>query len=425
MKNNDKNYVSNKAGNNVDLDIKVVISDTLRNIFRRKRELSDVIDAPPVKKRTRIVKKLIRVQPRNITENGSGTEASEINVSISKPRRRFRVKKKKRLLKDSPNTEHEDNLKQLNSSNIESDYLKHFNTSVIESEDHLQQGTKPRRKIVITRKRLLPRRDKSLDISTNTMAIESSTTTVVVETTSIHLNKEILTMHHEDSRDVTEENLIENDPDDDSTEENTTEYDVDSNESEENEGTENTNQTVSPVESPKNGLNFEIDNENDDNDYKSEESKLDELEDVTEENQIKNEDDSDENTDAPTFQSIPEYEPFFPELTESLDAPVILFKTTVLSSIELVTKTIVQSRLRTYTFIVTRVHGTEQIVTSTTEVKPQIATSILTEPLTKYTTLTLLNFDATQTLTELQKTTIPTLDNSPPQLLNQGESAFV
>lgn len=306
------------------------------------------------------------------------------------------------------------NLKQQNNSNIKLE---------METEDHLQQATKPRRKIVITRKRLLPRRDKSLDINTNSMTFESSTTaTVVVGTTAVHLNKEILVTLQDDSRDVTEENLIENDSDN-RTEEITTENVIDNNESEENEEIGNTNETISLMENPKKELNFE--NENVDNNYESEEGKFDELEDVTEENLFKNENNSNENTDTPTFQNIPDYEPFFPELTESLDAPVLLLKTTVLSSIELVTKTIVQSRLRTYTFIVTRVHGAEQIVTSTTEVKPQIATSILTEPLTKYTTLTLLDFDVTQTLTELQKTTIPTLDNSPPQLLNQGESAFV
>jgi hypothetical protein len=104
---------------------------------------------------------------------------------------------------------------------------------------------------------------------------------------------------------------------------------------------------------------------------------------------------------------VPDYEPFFPELSESLDAPVLLLKTTILSSIELVTRTVVQSRLRTYTFIVTRVNGDEHIVTSTTEVRPQTKTSILTEPLTKFTTLTLLDFDATSTLNPIPMTPFP------------------
>ncbi|RZC32267.1 mucin-17, partial [Asbolus verrucosus] len=67
----------------------------------------------------------------------------------------------------------------------------------------------------------------------------------------------------------------------------------------------------------------------------------------------------------------------------------------------------VVSRLRTYTYVITRVNGDEQIVTSTTEVKPQTKTSILTEPLTKYTTLTLLDFDDTSTLNPLPMTPYP------------------
>lgn len=124
------------------------------------------------------------------------------------------------------------------------------------------------------------------------------------------------------------------------------------------------------------------------------------IEETSEENKI---DKSEENSP----QHVPDYEPFFPELSESLDAPVLLLKTTVLSSIELLTKTVVQSRLRTYTFIVTRVNGDEHIVTSTTEVRPQTKTSILTEPLTKFTTLTLLDFDATSTLNPILQTPFP------------------
>lgn len=111
--------------------------------------------------------------------------------------------------------------------------------------------------------------------------------------------------------------------------------------------------------------------------------------------------------DKPTFQDIPEYEPYFPELTESLDAPIILFKTTVLSSVELFTKTVVQSRLRTYTFIVTTIAGDKQIITSTTEVRPHTKTTITTESVTKLTTLTLLDIDATTTLSSPQQTISP------------------
>lgn len=104
----------------------------------------------------------------------------------------------------------------------------------------------------------------------------------------------------------------------------------------------------------------------------------------------------DDETTTEVYQNVPDYEPSFPEL--SLDDPVLVLKTTVLSSIELQTKTVVQSRLRTYTFLITRVNGDEQIVTSTTEVKPHTKTIVVTEPLTRYTTLTLLNLDPTDTL---------------------------
>lgn len=125
-------------------------------------------------------------------------------------------------------------------------------------------------------------------------------------------------------------------------------------------------------------------------------------------------------TSEETFQKIPDYEPFFPELSDNINSPLILFKTTVLSSIELITKTIVSSRLRTYTFIVTRVNGAEHIVTSTTEIKPQTKTTILTEPLTKFTTLTLLDLDVTSTLNPIPMTPFPEI----PQLKNTDEGEF-
>lgn len=112
-------------------------------------------------------------------------------------------------------------------------------------------------------------------------------------------------------------------------------------------------------------------------------------------------------------QNLPDYEPFFPELSESLDAPILLLKTTVLSSIEYQTKTTETTRLRTYTFIVTRVNGDEREVTSTTEVKPQTKTIVVTEPITRFTTLTLLDFDSTKTLKQ-QSTMVPLTDFPPP-----------
>lgn len=110
--------------------------------------------------------------------------------------------------------------------------------------------------------------------------------------------------------------------------------------------------------------------------------------------------------------NLPDYEPFFPELSESLDAPVLLLKTTVLSSVDLETKTVVQSKLRTYTFLITRVNGDEQIVTSTTEVKPHTKTIVITEPHTKYTTLTLLDLDRTETVPYIPQTVVPLKDSS-------------
>jgi hypothetical protein len=46
-----------------------------------------------------------------------------------------------------------------------------------------------------------------------------------------------------------------------------------------------------------------------------------------------------------------------------------------------VMETITSTRLRTYTYIVTRVAGQEQEVTSTTEVKPHVTTIVVTKTL--------------------------------------------
>lgn len=99
-----------------------------------------------------------------------------------------------------------------------------------------------------------------------------------------------------------------------------------------------------------------------------------------------------------TEASLPDYEPFFPELTESFDAPVLLLKTTVLTSTDFETQTVVQTKNRTYTFVVTRVSGDEQFVTSTTEVRPHTKTLTVTQPNVRLTTLTLLDLDATEAI---------------------------
>ncbi|VEN53396.1 unnamed protein product [Callosobruchus maculatus] len=193
-------------------------------------------------------------------------------------------------------------------------------------------------------------------------SISATPTTEVVQST---------TESSDEDRDVTEENLVESvetttveNDDEDSTEE--AEYDDDYYDDEEDyTTTEGTTEAV------------------------TEETTV-----VTEESLTPStEDYIDEVDEKPTFQDIPEYEPSFPELTESLDSPLLPLKTTVLSSVDFVTSTVTESRLRTYTFVVTRVSGSEQIITSTTEVRPQVKTTVLTEPVTKYTTLTLLDLD--------------------------------
>lgn len=136
-----------------------------------------------------------------------------------------------------------------------------------------------------------------------------------------------------------------------------------------------------------------------------EEASVTEEEPITEPESLEYESNSTSIDEVP--QNLPDYEPFFPELSESLDSPVLLLKTTVLSSVEIETKTLVQSRLRTYTFLITRVNGDEKIVTSTTEVKPHTKTIVTTEPHTKYTTLTLLDLDNTQTLSYIPQTAFP------------------
>ncbi|XP_049842282.1 uncharacterized protein LOC126293200 isoform X2 [Schistocerca gregaria] len=53
---------------------------------------------------------------------------------------------------------------------------------------------------------------------------------------------------------------------------------------------------------------------------------------------------------------------------------------TPLLPVQPITTVVTSTRLRTYTFIVTRVAGTEQVVTSTTEVKPHVTTVTITLP---------------------------------------------
>nr|CAH7740086.1 unnamed protein product [Callosobruchus chinensis] len=321
--------------------------------------------------RRRVVKKLIGVRPIQNASSEFYDTNNHLGSSNARrvPRRRLKIKKKK---------------KRLLSNNVTlSDELQHpYKLSDPDfDEEHVQQATKPRRKVVITRKRILPNSSKlnSFLIASEPQvsSISATPTTEVLQSTVESLNED---------KDVTEENLVESvetttieDDDEDSTEE--AEYD---------------------------------DDYYDDEEYTTTEAVTEETTVVSEENLIPStEDYVDDADEKPTFQDIPEYEPSFPELTESLDSPLLSLTTTVLSSVDFVTSTVTESRLRTYTFVVTRVSGSEQIITSTTEVRPQVKTTVLTEPVTKYTTLTLLDLDdRTDILSS-------TLDIPPSLLLDQ------
>ncbi|XP_044736868.1 uncharacterized protein LOC123298838 [Chrysoperla carnea] len=74
------------------------------------------------------------------------------------------------------------------------------------------------------------------------------------------------------------------------------------------------------------------------------------------------------------------------------------------------TKELLFTKLRTYTFVVTRVNGDEQIVTSTTSIKPQIKTTAITNTLT--TILTIL-----PTETTVSERIMTTVTNISPSLI--------
>lgn len=120
---------------------------------------------------------------------------------------------------------------------------------------------------------------------------------------------------------------------------------------------------------------------------------------ITSSEEYNDDENSDEDTsteELPTKSST--YELQFPELSESLDNPSLSLKTTVIWSTEYETKTTLESKNKTYTFVVTRVNGDEHIVTSSTEVLPHTKTITLTEPVIKYTTLTILDLDVQETI---------------------------
>ncbi|KAJ8979966.1 hypothetical protein NQ317_013714, partial [Molorchus minor] len=394
--NQNKNVSNNNGqGDIVDSNFNLKNSDPRLSV-RHRRDLEEdddeIIELPRRKKRIRVRKKLVRVEPINNKINiDTSTEYAESDVTTKRARRKLLIKKKKK--------------KRL---------LNPINNTNGDSEEHIEQATKPRRKIIITRKRLVPNNSETIDASLSTF-IDTTAATI---TTSDITTSPALT----DNPDMMDEATTVD------AEEYTTENNIDEITTENiNDGEDNyvENFVGTPTTDEYDDETYRedtntLDDGDNDGDYNSEENHVEEN--ATEEDMpenIDNEEDYTETNDQPTFQSIPDYEPDFPELTKSLDAPVLILKTTILSSTELLTKTVTQSRLRTYTFVVTRVHDNEQIVTSTTEVKPQIKTTVVTEPTTLYTTLTLLDFDATQTMTEIPDTIIPTLDNPQPQLVNQ------
>ncbi|XP_066139774.1 uncharacterized protein [Euwallacea fornicatus] len=274
---------------------------------------------------------------------------------------------------------------------------------------HGQEATKPRRKLVITRKRVLPDKTKIGTIgSTETapalkMIMQDSTFDIQVEKSEIakhfrnenQVGKNFGTSNKseiEDNEDRTEENLIE---DEEST--GKTSEDEEDQPSDDEEDQPSDDEEDQPSED-------EEDQPSEDEEVEDEEEYLDDSDDAEAENEFE---------ESPP-ESLPAYEPFFPEITESTDVPVLLLKTTVVSNVEFETKTLTTTRLRTYTFVVTTVAGTDEIVTSTTEVKPQTKTTTVTESLTQYTTLTLLDLDKT----DVQPTFLPTLEHNPSSLSN-------
>ncbi|XP_050309417.1 uncharacterized protein LOC126745565 [Anthonomus grandis grandis] len=212
---------------------------------------------------------------------------------------------------------------------------------------------------------------------------------------------------HEDR---TEENLIDDDDEEKEEEDEATEPDfIDDDEDED----------VNDDDDDDDDEDYDEEEYDDDNDETEEEPDM--KDEVQEEEENDTEEpttpliDSEEETSLNDTTTLPSsYEPFFPELSESTDVPILLLKTTIVSNVDLETKTLTSTKLRTYTFVVTRVAGNEEIITSTTEVKPQIQTATIVESLTRFTTLTLLDLD---NMDKTEPTFLPTLEHNPSSLL--------
>lgn len=404
------------------------------SLIRNERELHTVIsdenkNTNTTKRRRKVIKKLVRVQllKNDLNENAfddvnQSTEATEITTKRLRRRLLIKKKKKRRLIVSGS----------------------------LENEEHLQQATKPRRKVIITKKRLLPSKSEYNETEHPNEILFSSVTNMLSSSmmTMTHSRyMDHMTFNEESTNDGSSEELDPFDSTQDdltesyeatTSEEDGYDFDTESNSLFDSSETpeDSFEQFEDSSEVPEDSLELPEDSSELPDNYSSGET-LDKLltgregrqfdDSSTLKNNIESsevEEDEDEINNQPTFQDIPEYEPSFPELTESLDSPVLHLKTTVLSSVEYLTTTTVLSRLRTYTFVVTRLSGNEEIVTSTTEVKPQIKTTVVTEPFTTYTTLTLLDFDSTDDVT-IKDTKLPNLENFSSLLLNQGEFSFV
>jgi len=345
-----------------------------KNKSRTKRDSDSLSDSDSIQTKRRVRKKLIRKQPVTTTPRA--------NQPHRKRRRKVKIKKKKRLLPAQ-------------NANVTASYLNGL-------ELHGLEATKPRRKLVITRKRVLPNKDKTIATTPvlqseppiTMSSTNSSISTIQSEKNQIAEHFREAIMSNLNNPDNTTLKSLE-EPDENSTEENyDDEYEDDYYDDEDEEM---------------------YDSEYDED--MEEEAENDELPEISESEEILT-DDKSSAISLSNNQNLPAYEPFFPELTETTDVPVLLLKTTVLSSVELDIKTLTTTKLRTYTFVVTTVAGNEEIVTSTTEIRPQIKTTTVTESLTSFTTLTLLDLDKT----DVQPTFLPTLDYNPSSLSNtEGE----
>lgn len=377
-----------------------VISGIQNSLVRNKRNSSYIgnnenMSNNSLKRRKKIIKKLIRLQPEKNKNLG------EVNNRLSDPRTKSRKLRRKLIIKRKKK-------RILNG------------TIALEKDEHLQQATKPRRKLVVTRKKLLSVESEYKEPMSLVNIVYSSDANIL--SSSVVKNSYSSSLYHvgyDETRG--EEESSEEYPNDIPEENITVKYEITS--------IDGDNELDITTESIFESNTHQCDSEYRNSDKDSNESRID----IQDQNMYDNstskklidshQEDPDEITNEPTFQNIPEYEPSFPEITESIDSPILHLKTTILSSVKYSTDTLVESRLRTYTFVVTRLTGNEEIVTSTTEVKPQIKTIVVTKPFTTYTTLTLLDFDSTDDVTK--DTKLPNLDNFSSVLLNQGEFSFV